>query len=271
MKDAVLEMLGGREDEALISFEREIENGGKKRLYADRFKLAATERGFMVVNFEWSVAKQYLEDADMTALVEREIRNALLVAPAAAAEDPPAPAPAGDGWKTVVLWDAVHLNVPEDAEPCFDDTDLGVLCKFDDPDREMWTLWVRMVRLPSPDPRKMPDQDARRAVLREIVGETVEGMLEAWAGDEETIHVERLPEPGAGFLAGMTRTHDSIDVNDGERLLHTEWHRIAVIGNDLFDLFFEWVIVERVAAEPAMRSLSERIAREVMQAGTVSA
>jgi hypothetical protein len=31
------------------------------------------------------------------------------------------------------------------------------------------------------------------------------------------------------------------------------------------------VIVERVAAEPAMRSLSERIAREVMQAGTVSA
>jgi hypothetical protein len=272
--EAAFDAMEDRPGEAMFALVSHSEEDGESLRRTFRLKMARTDVGVTLAIFNWIVPVQNLEDEDMpalSALVEREIRNALVIAPAAAAEEnPPAPAPAGDRWKTVVLWDTVHLNVPEDAAPCFDDTDLGVLCKFDDPDREMWTLWVRMVRLPSPDLREVPDGDARRALLRKIVDATVETILETWAEDEETIHTERLPEPGAGFLAGMRRTHDSIDVNDGERLLHTDWHRIAAIGDGLFDLFFEWVIVERVAAEPAMRSLSERIAREVMQAGIVS-
>lgn len=270
--EATFDTMEDRPGEAMFALVSRSEEDGESLHRTFWLKMARTDVGVTLAIFNWIVPVQHLEDEDMpalSALLEREIRNALVVAPAEEGGHPSEPA--GDGWKTVVLWDVLRLNVPEDAEPCFDDTGLGVLCKFDDPDREMWTLWVRMVRLPSPDPRKEPDRDTRRAVMQEIVGETVEAMLARWAGDEGTIHVERLPERGAGFLAGMRRTHDSIDVNDGERLLHTDWHRIAMIGDGLFDLFFGWVIVERVAAEPAMRALSERIAREAMQAGIVSA
>lgn len=171
-----------------------------------------------------------------------------------------------DGLKQVTLWGSAHFRVPEHWELQDETDETGRYSKIDDPDREMWTLWIRRARLPSPAPTKMPDRAARRQAMAEITGKVVGEMLELYREMEETISAERLPAADPYSPPGMKRLWTSIDTNDGELLLHAAWHRLAWIGDELFDVYFEWVIVERVAEEPEMRRLSALVEHEVMQA-----
>ncbi|MPY68883.1 MAG: hypothetical protein GEU92_02225 [Alphaproteobacteria bacterium] len=92
--EAAFDAMEDRPGEAMFALVSRSEEDGESLRRTFWLKMARTDVGVTVATFNWIVPVQYLEDEDMpalSALVEREIRNALVVAPAPAADDSPAP------------------------------------------------------------------------------------------------------------------------------------------------------------------------------------
>jgi hypothetical protein len=156
--------------------------------------------------------------------------------------------------KLVVPWNAVYLRLPVEARGKHH-PDAGGSYAYDHETDDRWTLWVNY---------DVFDFGSEPVDLHELVGEIFADPENSPFPDREVIDrwVDPSPDPTQEAMATVTYK----DVQDGELLHHTLWHRVVRQGGQYVMGHFTWVVVDARRDEPDMQALTRLIEREVRNA-----
>lgn len=155
------------------------------------------------------------------------------------------------------FWDTIFMRLPADwpdarrANP--DGTGRFVI---DDPGPDsLWTLWIDYDAFLGADAGF--DGLSAEDFARRISDESP-----AASRDAGNVWLDPMPDrPGEAAVKVLSHS-----VEDGDPLRIISWYKIANVGRGLIMASFNWVMVERVADEPAFRALTEVIETEVLNA-----